>query len=101
MAEIVDARKVELLAAMLKDGCPGDEVQGAYDFSRSAQFYRVAALPSGALRHRIFASKEFLDDHSLAEIKDLLTEWRMLDKVRAAGARAVIITNGGIEIVGT
>ncbi len=101
MAEIrlpVDAGKVALVGELLKQGCPGDEVLDNYDFSRSAQFYRISR--GTALAHRVYVSKEFLDDHTKEEIKQLLGKWRAVDTIKAAGARAVIITNGGIAVPG-
>ena len=92
----VDAQKVALVGELLKQGCPGDEVLDAYDFTRSAQFYRISR--GTALAHLVYVSKEFLDDHTQVEIKQLLSEWHAVDTIRAAGARAVIITNGGITV---
>jgi hypothetical protein len=56
----LDGQKVALVGELLKQGCPGDEVLGAYDFTRSVQFYRIG--PLGAPRHRVYASKEVFDE---------------------------------------
>jgi len=52
-------------------------------------------------RHRVFVSSEFFHDHTVEEIRKLLGEWHVLDRLKHAGARAVIVTNSGIEVVGT
>lgn len=95
----VDARKVALVGEFLRQSCPGDEVAETYDYSRSAQFYRIAR--GTALVHRIYVSKEFFDDHTEGEIAHLLNDWRAAETIREAGARAVIVTNGGISVPGT
>ncbi len=94
----IDAGKTGLVLVLLQGGFPDDEVQDAFDFSRSAQFYRVASRPG--LRHRVFVSKEFFDDHSETEITALLRRWKMLEIMRQAGPRAVIVTNAGISVPG-
>ena len=95
----LDERKISVVDELLKEGCPGDQVMNDYDFSRSAQFYRVG--PPGAVRHRVFVSKEFFDDHATDEIQGLLRGWRLLEHIKQAGAKTVIVTNGGITTVGT
>src|SRR5262245_34991810 len=95
----IDTRKVALVGELLMDAYPGLEVQSAYDFNRSAQFYRVAQ--GTQLVHRIYVSREFFDDHAEEEIRGLLKAWRAKETIEAAGARAVIVTNGGISVPGT
>jgi len=95
----IDAQKVALVDEFLKHGFLGDEVLNTYDFNRSAQFYRVGA--PGGLRHRVFVSSEFFADHTAGEIEKLLNDWRALETIKRAGARAVIITNSGISVPGT
>jgi hypothetical protein len=90
----VDAVKVALIAEILKQGFPGDEIYPVYDSTRSAEFYRIG--PTGALRHRVFVSKEFLDDHTAQEIPALFDSWQVLASIKTAGAHAVIVTNGGV-----
>ena len=94
----IDPVKAGLVFTLLQKASPGNEVQSTYDFDRSAQFYRVAT--SGGLHHRVYVSKEFFDDHTVSEVQSLLHRWKMLQMVERAGARAVIVTNGGIEVPG-
>jgi len=39
--------------------------------------------------------------HTQEEIVQLLNQWRAMDTIKGAGAKAVIITNGGIIVPGT
>jgi hypothetical protein len=92
----IEPQKVGVVRELFKHGFAGDEVFDTYDVARSAQFYGIG--PSGALRHRVYVSLEFFDDHSLGDIERLLRTWRALETIKQAGARAVIITASGIIV---
>ena len=95
----LDMRKVAQVGEVLKGGFPGLEVLDAYDFNRSAQFYRIGRGTD--LFHRVYVSTEFFSDHSLEELSELLRRWKAVETIRAAGTRAVIIASMGIIVPGT
>jgi predicted Zn-dependent protease with MMP-like domain len=91
----IDQGKVVQVADTLKQGFPGDAVLDSYSEERLSQFYRI--YRGTALTHRIYVSKEFLDDHTTVQIDQLLQKWGAVDRIRDAGARLVTINNHGIQ----
>jgi hypothetical protein len=94
----VDPAKVEVVAAFLREAFPGRDVHTAYAGDQSSQFYWIGLGASQA--HRIYVSREFLDDHAPDEIHRLLADWPTAAMIRTAGLRRVIIANHGVEVVG-
>ncbi len=95
----LDERKVALIAEILKDGFPGHHVYTTFDAPHLAQFYRIDLGGTGALRHRIRASKEFIDDHTEAEIQELFEDWNVIRRIKGAGPQIVLITNEGVRVL--
>lgn len=91
----IDQRKVVQVADTLKQGFPGAEVRNSYSDERLSQFYRIDR--DGALAHRIYVSKEFLEDHTPVQIDQLLQSLGAVDRIRDAGTRVVTINNHGIQ----
>jgi len=94
----IDQDKVVQVADTLKQGFPGDEVLASYDDGRLSQCYRI--YRGRALAHRVYVSREFLDDHTAVQIDQLLQRLGAVETIRAAGARVVTINNSGIQTAG-
>ena len=94
----IDQDKVVQVADTLKQGFPGDEVLASYDDGRLSQCYRI--YHGRALAHRVYVSREFLDDHTAVQIDQLLQRLGAVETIRAAGARVVTINNSGIQTAG-
>jgi hypothetical protein len=94
----IDQGKVVQVADTLREGFPGDEVLVSYDEERLSQSYRI--YRGSALAHRVYVSKEFLDDHTAVQIDQLLQKLGAVDRIRDAGARVVTINNHGIQTAG-
>lgn len=93
----IDPRKTALVGEFLKEAFPGDHVYDAEDFDRDSHFYRINHGDTGKLKHRVYVSREFLDDHDEAGIVRRLREWGVAEVVRRAGARKVLVTNAGCQ----
>ena len=92
----VDLQKVSLITAFLRERFPGYEIHTTYDTDRSAQFFHLAL--AGATAHRVYLAKEFLDDNPTPGLGALLDDWQLDARIRAAGAREVLVTNRGVSI---
>jgi len=92
--------KVALISEFLEESFIGCSVHVREDRRRVGQFYRIVDDTSGWIRHRIFVTGEFFDDHAEAEIVPALQHLDLVDVLRMAGARSVIVRNQIIEIEG-
>lgn len=81
----------------LKESFPGDEVLDADEFDRDCRFYRISR--GTALAHRVRVAHGFLDDHSPEVIVAKLRGWNAAGVIKAAGARLVLIGEGGLKVV--
>jgi hypothetical protein len=100
MAGSIDPLKAAIVADFLKDEFPGHHVYDQEDFATDCQFYRIDQGGTGSVAHRVRVSREFLDDNSADRILHRLKAWQLRDVLRRAGARAILVTNAGCEIVG-
>ena|SRR5713226_2704858 len=94
----IDQGKVVQVADTLKQGFPGAEVRTSYSDERLSQCYRI--YRDKTLAHRVYVSKEFLDDHTTVQIDQLLQRLGVLERIRDAGTRVVTINNHGIQTAG-
>lgn len=85
--------KMAAVSEFLKERFPSHHVYNAFDPRRSSEFYRIEY--HGQLRHLVFVSKEFFDDHTEDDILRLLEDWTVVDIIRQAGLHSVFITNQG------
>ena len=97
---MMDQAKVMAVGDFLKEAFPGCSVVDMEEFDRDCQFYRVDD-PGGGVRHRVRVSREFFDDHTIESILARLMAWDVGGLGRAAGARAVLVSNAGAEVVGS
>lgn len=69
-------------------------------FDRDCQLFRVDDQKTGNPRHRVLATREFLDDHDEAGIARRLREWDLAGVLQQAGTQQVLITNHGLVVEG-
>lgn len=91
----IDPRKTVLVGEFLKEAFPGDHVYDAENFDSDSHFYRINHGDSGKLKHRVYVSREFLDDHDEAGILQRLRAWNVAATIRQARAHKVLVTNTG------
>ena len=92
--------KVALIWEFLAESFIGCSVHVREDRHRVGQFYRIVDDTSGWIRHRIFVSGAFFDNHAEAEIVPALQNLDLVEVLRMAGVRSVIVRNELIEIEG-
>jgi|HubBroStandDraft_6_1064221.scaffolds.fasta_scaffold402499_2 hypothetical protein len=92
----LDPVKVALVRDWLRTAFPSHGVADLYQTDRPSQCYLLDR--GDAVEHRIYVSKEFLDDHTVEVIQGLLRDWHALDAIRAAEPRIVTITNHGVRV---
>ena len=74
---------------------PDYEVAETYDGEREAQMFRIRR--DGRVAHQFGVSREFLDDHSVAQIELRLGE-RVVEFIKGRGPdRISTLANGGIR----
>jgi hypothetical protein len=74
---------------------PEYEVAETYDGEREAQMFRIRR--GGGVAHLFAVSREFLDDHSVAQIELRLDE-RVVEFIKGRGPdRISLLTNGGTQ----
>ena len=92
--------KVALIWEFLAESFIGCSVHVREDRHRVGRFYRIVDNTSGWIRHRIFVSGTFFDNHAEAEIVPALQNLDLVEVLRMAGVRSVIVRNELIEIEG-
>src|SRR5262245_11997519 len=91
-----DRVKVLVIRERLKSDFAHHAIVETRKPQRSSHCYLLN--PSDTVEQRIYVSNEFLNDHTVEEIQDLLKEWHLRDAIRAAGDRVVVVTNRGIRV---
>jgi len=92
----IDPVKVALIRGQLRSAFSLHCIADLYNPDHSSQCYLLDRDDS--VEHRLYVSKEFLDDHTAEEIQDLLRDWHAMDAIRAAGPQIVTITNEGVRV---
>lgn len=90
--------KIALFGDLLKDAFAGHQLYDMPIGDRSSHLFRIDH--GGTIAHRIYVSREFFGDHRDEEIGALFREWRVADRIREAGPRAVTVTNNGVTVGG-
>jgi len=72
----------------------GHEVEDEYHSESQGQIF---AVERGSILYRARISREFLDDHTPAEITNLLHQWNLARALQYAGGVMVQVTNAGIS----
>jgi hypothetical protein len=95
-----DMKKREVAIAavgeFLKQSFPGYEVLDADDFDHDRRLYRISR--GTAMAHRVRVAHDFLDDHPVKEIIAKLHTWGAAKIIKSAGARFVLIGEGGVKV---
>ncbi len=91
---MIDRTKIEAVNAYLRAEFPDYPIEDCYESNRVFHIFRIDC---GNMMHLLTVSEEFLDNHSVSEIPELMGEFSLADSLRAAGSARVLLTNRGVS----
>ena len=95
---MLDDAKIRAVRDSLDHECPNCNIYELFDSKSTTQIFRIDDM-EGRVLHLVIVSKEFFDDHSVADIPVFLQEHDLGEALRQAGPSSrVLVTNDGLEI---
>lgn len=92
---MLDPSKVRAVRSYLQGEFLKKTIHDSYDTERCAHSFRI---DDDSVLYLVTVAREFLDDHSAAEIASLLNQYGLADVLKKAGRSRVLVTNTGLRI---
>ena len=94
--DTIDESKVRAARDYLARSFVNCRVHDFYDSDTSTHVFAI----EGVAPHRVVISRQFLDAHAPQEIENIMTAWRVAEKLGRSGAQTITVTNEGATLEG-